>query len=503
MNMYRSDLCGVEQMFIAVTDKENPGSRYRQIAEQIKQAIHDGTLVPDSRLPSVRTLATQYSVSLTTALKTLRSLEDERYAVARPKSGFFVTPLNGSQRDFPEVAEQSKQIAPLDEQTELHLAMVGTDCRIRLDLANGASSLYPVKKIGLLIRQMGYTKPFLLSDTVKGTGYMPLKTGIARRAIEYGCNINPGDILITNGCIEAISLSLRATVKSGDVVAVESPCYFVLLQMLHNLDLRVIEVEAGPEGYINVEKLTDLFKHKAVKAFVTLANVNNPLGKIIPNEKKAYIVSLADENDVVIIEDDIFGDTAFGERRPFPMRAFSQNVILCSGFSKTVAPGIRIGWVCSSNHMKKIASLKYTSTMGTSVLSQAAISELIHNGGYDAHLRKLRRELANQICQMRDAVLRYFPVGTRISDPEGGYVLWVEMPPRSLNIRALFIKARNSGIGIAPGHIFATDHRYDHCFRLNAGFGWNEEVENAIKLLAQWCTQSLVAADLSPTETVD
>lgn len=479
-------------MLIAGTDQQNQTSRYRQIAEQIKQAIDAGTLLPDTRLPSVRTLATQYRVSLTTALKTLRTLEDEHYAVARPKSGFFVASLKKTQ---PESVEPSRKIAPLDEQTELHLAMVGTDCRIRLDLANGASSLYPIKKIGLLMRQMGYTKPFLLGNTVKGTGYMPLKAEIARRAIDYGCNINPDDILITNGCIEALSLSLRATVKPGEVVAVESPCYFVLLQMLHNLDLRVIEVEAGAEGYINVEKLTALFQRKTVRAFVTLANINNPLGKIIPNEKKAYIARQADENDVVIIEDDIFGDTAFGERRPFPMRAFSPNVILCSGFSKTVAPGMRIGWVCSSNAMRKIASLKYTSTMGTSLLSQAAIAELLRNGGYDAHLRTLRRALANQIGKMRGAVQKYFPCGTRVSDPEGGYVLWVEMPPQALNVRALFIKARNAGIGIAPGHIFATDRRYDHCFRLNAGFGWNEEVESAIRQLAQWCHQSLVTAE--------
>lgn len=475
----------------AAGDQENQYSRYRQIAEQIKQAIDTGTLLAESRLPSVRTLATQYNVSLTTALKTLRTLEDERYAVARPKSGFFVAPRQLSQTRTPVPTAQARTVAPLDEQTELHLAMVGSDCRVRLDLANGDSSLYPVKKIGLLMRQMGYSKPALLGNTVKGTGYVPLKAEIARRAVDYGCTINVDDILITNGCIEAISLSLRATLNAGDIVAVESPCYFVLLQMLRNLNLRVIEVEAGPEGYVDVEKLTSLFRQKAVQAFLTICNVNNPMGKSIPNEQKAYIARQADEHDVVIVEDDIFGDTAFGERRPFPMRAFSPNAILCNGFSKTVAPGIRIGWVHSVNYMRKIASLKYTSTMGTSVLSQAAVAELLRNGGYDAHLRKLRRELARQIHQMRQAVLRYFPPGTRVSEPEGGYVLWVAMPVGALNVRALFLKARNAGIGIAPGHIFATDDRYDHCFRLNAGFGWNDEVEQAIRQLAQWCQLSL------------
>ncbi len=475
-----------------VGEQQSQISRYRQIAEQIKHAIHSGSLPPESRLPSVRTLATQYRVSITTALKTLRTLEDEHYAVARPKSGFFVASRQETMRLPAAIAEQPRKVAPLDEQTELHLAMLGADCRVRLDLANGDISLYPVTKIGLLMRQLAYSKPALLGNTVKGTGYAPLKAEIARRAVEYGCNINADDILITNGCIEAIFLALRATTQPGDIVAVESPCYFVLLQMLHNLNLRVIEVEAGPDGYVDVEKLTTLFQRRAVQAFLTLSNINNPLGKSIPNEQKAYIARQADENGVVLIEDDIFGDTAFGKRRPFPLRAFSPNAILCSGFSKTVAPGMRIGWVHSRNAMRKIASLKYTTSMGTSMLEQAAIAELLRSGGYDAHLRKLRRELKNQIHHMRNALLRHFPPGTRVSAPEGGYVLWVEMPLQALNVRALFLKARDAGIGIAPGHIFATDHRYDRCFRLNAGFGWNDEVEQAIKQLAKWCGDSLI-----------
>lgn len=458
-------------------------SRYRQIAEQFKQAIRAGALPPETRLPSVRTLAVQYHVSQTTALKTLRMLEDERYAVARPKSGFFVAPQHPQAHTPP---EHAREIAPLDEQAELHLAILGSACRVRLDLANGDSALYPVARLGLLMRQLDYSQPSLSGDSVKGTGYAPLKAEITRRALDYGCVFSPDTLLITNGCIEAVSLALRAVLQPGDAVAVESPCYFVLLQMLHNLNLRVIEVEAGPEGYIDVGALTALFQRRAVRAFVTLANINNPLGKSIPAAQKAEIARQADTHGVAIVEDDIFGDTAFGEQRPFPMRAFSDNVILCSGFSKTVAPGIRIGWIHSERHMRRIASLKYTSTMGTALLPQAAIAELLRGGGYDAHLRKLRRELARQVGLMRAAVVRHFPPGTRVSSPEGGYVLWVEMPPSSLNVRELFMKARDGGIGIAPGHLFATDGRYDRCFRLNAGFGWNEEVEQAIRQLACW-----------------
>ncbi|MEB0077905.1 PLP-dependent aminotransferase family protein [Pseudomonas sp. CCI3.2] len=467
------------------------GAIYKRVTSQIKQAIQSGSLLPDARLPSVRALASQYGVSLTTALKALRTLEDENYAVVKPKAGFFVARPKNIGMLLASIVHEPKKIAPLDELTELHLSMLGTDCRIRLDLANGISTLYPIKKLGLLMRQIGYAQPALLGDTIKGTGYLPLKTEIARRAVNYGCNIDINDLLITNGCVEAISLALRATVVAGDAVAVESPCYFVLLQMLQNLGLKVVEVETSSLGYVNTETLDYLFTNQIVKAFVTLANNNNPLGTTIPDSAKQFIARLADEHGVVIIEDDIFGDTTYGDQRPFPMLAFTPNAILCSGFSKTVAPAIRIGWIYSALHMRKITALKYTSSMGTSLLPQAAVAEILRNGGYDLHLRKLRKELYIQLSKIREAVLQYFPAGTIVSAPKGGYVLWVEMPPGSLNARELFLKARSCGIGIAPGHIFATDTRFDNCFRLNAGFGWNEGVLAAIQKLATWCAQSL------------
>lgn len=435
-------------MMLGVAGQGLNDARYRLIADKIKAAIDAGGLRPGARLPSVRKLAAQFSVSLTTALKALRTLENEHYAEARPKSGFFVASV------LSKFSEHAKIIAPLDEQTELHLSLVGADCRVRLDLANGASSLYPLDKLALLLRKAGQSKPSALGSAVKGSGYEPLKTEIVRRAVSYGCHLEPAHLLITNGCIEALSLALRATLLPGDAVAVESPCYFVLLQMLRSLGLRVIEVPTGASGHVDVDKLVLLFSRKAVKAYVTLANVNNPLGKSIPSAAKATIAQRADEQGIVIIEDDIFGDTAFGGQRPFPMLAFSPNTILCGGFSKTLAPGLRIGWVYSRQYSRQLMMLKYTSSMGTSVPPQMAIAEMLSNGGYDAHLRRLRATLASQIRLMRETVLRCFPSGTRVSDPEGGYVLWVEMPKEALNVRALFIKAREWGL-VSPPAIFS------------------------------------------------
>jgi DNA-binding transcriptional MocR family regulator len=459
---------------------------YMIIANKIVESIELGAYSTGKRLPSVREIASQFSTSTTTALKALRYLEDKSYVVARPKSGFFVNMQNNSLLESIQcnTLPQPYQLPPLDEQTELYLSMVGDTCRIRLDLANGDESLYPVRKVGLMMRQLSYRQPEILGSIVKGTGYRGLKEQIAIRALGYGCHLNVDDIIITNGCIEAMSLSLRAILSPGDCVAVDSPSYFVLLQMLRSLAISVVEVPTDHNGYVDLNIISQIFKNKTVKAYVALANVNNPTGRILPDDYKREIAHLADENNIIIIEDDIFGDTAFTKQRPRPMRAFSSNVILCSGFSKTISPGLRIGWVNSLKWRKNIASLKYTSSLGTSQLPQIAIAEILKNGGYEAHLRRLRRELLIQITLLRQTILEFFPVGTSVSLPEGGYVVWVELPKGYISTRDLFIEARKNSIGIAPGYIFAVDDKYDNCFRLNAGFGWNDETKNAIKLLA-------------------
>jgi len=262
------------------------------------------------------------------------------------------------------------------------------------------------------------------------------------------------------------------------------------LQMLRNLGLRVVEVGQDASGHVDAEQLESLFSRRQVSAFISLTNINNPLGTSLPDTYKRRIAEAADRYGIALIEDDTFADTAFGEQRPFPLRAFSPNVLLCNGFSKTVGPGIRIGWVSGAHWQRKLAALKFTSTMGTSLTPQVALAELLRNGGYDAHLRKLRRELARQVARLRQAVLHYFPADTQVSQPEGGYAIWVTLPPGCCSSRELFSRARQEGIGIAPGHIFATDGRYDHCLRLNAGFGWNEEVHDAIRLLARWVLEN-------------
>jgi len=454
--------------------------RYQLIADALRLSIEAGTLPAGAKMPSVRVLCNEHGVSIPTALQALRLLEQEQLVEARPQSGFYVARRHTATAPEPILIE----VAPLDDQAETHLSIVGTPCRIRLDLANGETSLYPVTRLCLLMRQLIYRDPALLGNHVRGTGYPPLKQQIVRRAFDYGCELNPREIVITSGCIESMMLALRAVTQPGDGVAVESPTYFVILRMLSSLGLRAVEIPSTERG-MDLGQLEVALKARLVRAVICIANMNNPTGVTISMEDKSTLVGLMERYNTILIEDDIYGDTHFDNSRPKPLRALSDKVILCSSFSKTLAPGIRVGWVAGGHWSSTIASLKYSSTMGTGVYPQAAIAEFLRTGGYDVHLRKLRRTLQKQMAHMREAIIRYFPSETCVSDPSGGYVLWVKLPDGSLSTRKLFEQARREGIGIAPGHLFATDERFDNCFRLNAGFGWDRDVEQAIEMLAR------------------
>lgn len=453
--------------------------QYRQIAALLQKPIDSGTLQAGDKLPSVRHIAREYQVSSMTALQAIRWLEQQGKITAQARSGYFVAAKK-------QATEQTEPLAfvQLSRDENLHLSLVGQPCRVRLDLANASLDLYPTDRLSIIMRQLIYQHPDLLGAPVHGMGYEPLRQQIARRALDYGCALDLQEIMITNGCIEALSLAIQAVTSVGDCVVVESPTYFVILQMLQQLGRTVIEIPTNAQG-IDLSCLADVMQRQKIHAIVTIPNANNPRGSTPDDAHKQQLLTLAEQHQCIVIEDDIYGDLSYLPQRPRPLRAFSDHVILCSGFSKTLAPGFRIGWVAAGKHTSKLNALKYTSTMGTAVYPQATIAEFLRTGRYDVHLKKLRKSLASQISAIRQTILNSFPEGTSVSQPAGGFVLWIELPAYQMTTQRLFQKARDEGIGIAPGVLFASDERFSHAFRLNAGAGWNETIRDAILRLAE------------------
>jgi DNA-binding transcriptional MocR family regulator len=279
---------------------------YLRLAQRLQSGIEQAAMEEGARLPSVRTLATQYGVSMATALQALRWLETRGQIEARPRSGYFVAqrPRRGKRAGAAAAVKGgagrwAKPAPELDAQARDHLAIAGEAAAVRLDLASAETSLYPVERFGVLLRRLAYQHRDLVGSHVRGTGYPALRAQIARQAMRYACELDPDEIVVTNGCVEALNLALRAVARPGDVVAVESPTYFVLLQMLRALEMHVHPIPSKPRTGMDVDALRQaLDRGVPIKAVVTVANGNNPLGSVPDDAAKRSLVKLLRERDV-------------------------------------------------------------------------------------------------------------------------------------------------------------------------------------------------------------
>jgi DNA-binding transcriptional MocR family regulator len=364
-----------------------------------------------------------------------------------------------------------------------------------LGCATPSEELYPGGKLVRLAASIARRDPSLASRYTMSMGADKLRSAIARRAVEFGCTLSASDIVVTNGCTEAINLALRAVAQPGDTIALESPTYFTLLQIIESLGMKALEIPTHPREGISLEAL-DLATQKpgAVKAVMVIANFSNPLGSLMPDEKKQRLVRLLDARGIPLIEDDIYGDCHFGRSRPFVCKAWDRagNVILCSSFTKSLAPGLRVGWMAGGRFQREVEMLKFISSIATPELPQLAIAEFIANGGYDHHLRKMRAAFQRQVQQTTEAVAEHFPEGCKLTQPCGGFVLWVELPPQVDAVR-LFELAREQRIAIAPGPMFTNTTRYRNFVRLNCGHLWNRRLELAVAQLGQLARQLAAA----------
>jgi DNA-binding transcriptional MocR family regulator len=448
--------------------------------------INEGTFREGDRVPSVRKLSQQLGVSITTVMEAYRLLEDRGVIEARPQSGYYV------RNRFPSLAEpaMSQPVCEPKAVTSAELAM-----RILLDTANprllqwGAAvpnpDLLPIERLGRTLAAVSREAGLEAAGYGAPPGLERLRVQIARRALVAGCALSPDQIVTTVGSQEAINLCLRAVCKPGDVVAIESPMFYGILQAIESQGLRALEIPTHPRDGICLDSLAYALDHNDVRACLVVSNFNNPLGSTIPEENKRALVEMLAQRDIPLIEDDIYGELYFGTERPKVAKAFDEagNVMLCSSFSKTIAPGYRVGWVAPGRFQSKVEYLKLVTNLATPTPTQMAVAEFLENGGFDHHLRRIRRVYARQAASMAQAIGRYLPEGTKVTRPSGGFVLWVEFPEYVDSLR-LYRLALCSGVTIAPGPMFSAEGRYGNFVRLNAAY-WSEREEASLEMLGR------------------
>lgn len=462
-------------------------TRYETYAEDIRRQIASGLLRPGDRLPSVRQACATRAISPSTVFAAYHLLEAEGLVESRPRSGYYVARPRRPARPEPRPSAPNADQLEVDV-SRLVLQVLGQARRpeiVPFGSAFASPTLFPLDK---LAQSTGRALRRLQPQRTVGhlaPGSEALRRQIALRYLAGGTSVEPAEVVVCNGAMEALNLCLEAVTEPGDLVAVESPTFYGALQALERRGLRAIEVSTHPRTGVDVPALARVLDAHPVKACWFMPNFQNPLGSLMPDEHKQALVALLAARGIPLIEDDVYAELYFGHQRPRPAKAWDRDglVMHCSSFSKCLAPGWRVGWVAAGRYAEAIARRKLGLSLGASLPAEAGLADYLATGGFERHLRRLRETLCQAQTRALRLVCRHFPRGTRITRPTGGYFLWVEMPA-AVDALHLHRLALEQGIGVAPGQLFSADGRHTHCLRLNYGHP-DETPQEAIRQLGE------------------
>lgn len=470
---------------------------YERVARLVETQIATGTLRTNDRIPSVRTMSRSAKVSVSTVVQAYLHLENIGLIEARPQSGFYVRPPDPKVLPAPR-AKVARSRRPASIATEMldtcREALSHSDI-VPLNGAFTSPALYPNQRLNNITREVLRDHPTHAGEIITPPGHAELRRQIAKRMAIAGAPTDAAHVVITGGTMDAITLTLQVLCQPGDTVLVESPTYFGLLQAIEHLRLKVVEVPNHPGVGIDADAVRNVARNTRLAAAVLMPNFNNPAGTLTSDDAKRDIVATLTGSEIPIIEDDLYGDLHYGSVRPTSMRAFDESglVISCGSVSKTIALGYRIGWAVSPQFHPEIARAKFYSSVAAPTLQQLVLARYYASGGYDRYLRKMRTMLSANSQHFIDAVARYFPVGTRVTRPAGGVVIWIEMPPH-VDGSALFRTALASRIGIAPGVVFSAKADYRNFVRMSCGLPWSATLERAVEKLGRLVSGLAVAA---------
>jgi DNA-binding transcriptional MocR family regulator len=468
-------------------------TRYALYADEIEERIRTGVLLPGDRLPSIRQACESRGISPSTVFQAYDLLESRGLIEARPRSGYYVRKPRKSKRAEPQVAPVSMgstEVAISELVFEVLESTRDADV-VPLGSAFPAAPLFPLASLARCgARAMRHLAPAQLTAELT-SGNVRLRQAIQHRYTLHGMPIGADEPVITNGAMEALNLCLQAVTKPGDVVAVESPTFYAALQALERLHLRAVEVPTDPRHGVDIDALTSLLRSQTIAACWFMPSFQNPLGALMPDARKQALVGLLAQHGVPLIEDDVYAELFHGTKRPRPAKAFDRDglVLHCSSFSKCLAPGYRVGWTAAGRFTPVVQRLKMMSSLATSVPSQLALADYLEQGGYERHLRQLRHALSESMAQATTLVHKHFPAGTRVSQPSGGYFLWLQLPD-TVNTLTLHRQALMQGISTAPGALFSADHRFAQSLRLNVGHPGDARVAQAIRTLGEMACQA-------------
>jgi DNA-binding transcriptional MocR family regulator len=479
-------------------EKNNPNNLYEKVAGQILGQVQQGVLPLGKRIPSIRVFSRQLGVSLSTVIHAYQILENRNVLKSRPQSGYYVNasaPLSDQEPHKALISPSYSKIAVKNMMNIPHVISSFSDPDQVI-----ASMAFPgleVLSFNLLKKAMnrGYEKrgPGGLTYSFP-PGSPALRIQIARHYLECGLSLAPDDFCLTGGTLEGLLFCLSVVARPGDTIAVESPLFAGMIMTVLGLKMKAVEIPLDPRQGLDLDHLKRALRRHKIKAVLSMPNFNNPMGCLMPDENKKRLVEMLAEREVPLIENDIYGDLYLGETRPKPAKAYDKtgNVLLCSSFSKSLAPDLRTGWVSAGRYHAQVIGYKFMANVAGNGATETGLAQFLEDGTFKRHLRKVRKFIADQLPHFTQAILKYFPEETKFSRPAGGTSLWVEFPPK-INSFKLYQAAWDRKISFWPGPLYSLSPKAQSCSILSFGNRWSEKRDGAMKVVGELAKKYLSA----------
>ena len=474
---------------VMIRQKNSQGHEflYQQVIQLIRDMSAQQVLLPGEKLPSLRKMADNLNISIPTVKQAYQVLEDQGLIAAREKSGYFLKVVTMA-HNLPKRVKLSREPVVVNKQalieqvySAIHQANV-----VPFGIANPIAAAPTDKALARNMRRVMTLAGSKAINYGPTDGFVPLKKQLVYRYLDFGIGVNMDELVITNGAQEAMAIALKCVTQPGDIVAIETPCYHGIIELIESLGLKALEIPLCPDNGIWLSDLERALNEHNIKACLFSTAISNPVGSFMPDTNRQQLVELLESQNVVLIEDDVYGDLYFTAKRGTPALAYSKKglVISCSSFSKTAAPSYRVGWLIAGKFATQARRYKRALSCSASLINQWTLSEFVASGEYDRNLKVLRQRLRDNKERMRWCLQQVMPQNTRISDPQGGCVIWLDLGGE-YDSQKLFLLALEVGISITPGLIFSASNKYKSCIRLSYGVQWGEQIEQAIVTLGK------------------
>lgn len=457
-------------------------SLYRQLANQLIDEIESGKRAAGGRMPSLRQLAKQQSVSLSTVVSCYQELASQGWIYARPQAGYFIS-LRQPTRATPKWAKFESKVSRITPSAAIPPAKNGP--LGEAGTANDAQSITELERsFRRSLKRMGERLNHYPDIQEEPLLRQALSTHFAKLDLHFTSD----DIWITTGCMAAIKAALESCTDRGDTIAISSPCFNGILALLGQMSRKIIEIPSLDDG-VDLDQLEHHLQNKRVDAAIFCTSHMNPQGINMSASQKQKLAQLANQYQIPVIEDDVYLELSYSAHTPLPVRYYDNGgyVLWCGSVSKSLSPSYRLGWCLPGRYLEAYKAQFTSASSGVAVPIQLAIADFIDSGQYAKHLRRRRSLLLSRRQQYLDYLSAHLPARVNISHPQGGMVLWLQVP--DLNQPAFDDSIKQRQLDIRPGHLFSTLDRYANCLRINIGYPLTgqakQDLDQLIELIQQ------------------